>query len=187
MIDFPTKPLTYPCDSYVANLKATFHEHREVFISRLRSNHLLHCGAKIGIFGATHYVCLSTNRRGAIFAASLECKHSDSALDYTPCELAFFKAVLRTMFCLRQNARGAIFAASLECKHSDSALLDYQARETSISLRSSASLHLGNKSVVGILDGIVFTERCFDRCEIFRGVHTVIDMIYQHTLGVKRF
>ena len=120
MIDFPTKPLTYPCDSYVANLKATFHEHREVFISRLRSNHLLHCGAKIGIFGATHYVCLSTNRRGAIFAASLECKHSDSALDYTPCELAFFKAVLRTMFCLRQNARGAIFAHSLECEHSDS-------------------------------------------------------------------
>ena len=145
MIDFPTKPLTYPCDSYVANLKATFHEHREVFISRLRSNHLLHCGAKIGIFGATHYVCLSTNRRGAIFAASLECKHSDSAL------------------------------------------LDYQARETSISLRSSASLHLGNKSVVGILDGIVFTERCFDRCEIFRGVHSVVYVIYQHTLGVKRF
>ena len=26
-------------DYYVANLKATFHEHREVFISRLRSNH----------------------------------------------------------------------------------------------------------------------------------------------------
>ena len=26
-------------DYYVANLKATFHEHLEVFISRLRSNH----------------------------------------------------------------------------------------------------------------------------------------------------
>ena len=44
---------------------------------------------------------------------------------FTPCELAFFKAVLRTVFCLRQNARGAIFAASLTNEFVDSALLDY--------------------------------------------------------------
>ena len=53
---------------------------------------------------------------------------------FTPCELASFEAVLRTVFCLRQNARGAIFAASLTNEFVDSALLDYHDCRAIISL-----------------------------------------------------
>ena len=82
--------------------------------------------AKTEVFGATHLCKSEICASGAIFAASLECEHSDSALlDYTPCDAKIYIFGATHCVCPRTNRRGAIFAASLTSELVDSALLDY--------------------------------------------------------------